>query len=303
MAYKTKKKKMIHRNNVEKFAWVFLSVLTCVLILPVIYVVILSFTAEESLVKNGYQLIPDKLSVEAYQLLFGSYGKSLGRAVLLTVGSGVVTPILSIFLSMCMAYPLSQPDFKGKGFWNKYLVITMMFGGGLIPTYLLMTKVLMLRNNILIYFVPGVGAWSVILFRTFFKSIDHDLIGSAEIDGATNLKVLLHIMLPLTKPLVAMEFFSAFLGRWNDINTCLYYITDKRLYTVQYLLQQMLKNAELAKEMIRAGMSFTTTATADFPVESTRYALAVIGMVPALILFPYLQKYYAKGVMLGSLKG
>ena len=160
-----------------------------------------------------------------------------------------------------------------------------------------------LRDNILIYLIPEVGAWNVFLFRTFFVNIDKSMVESAKLDGASKFQILMKIMLPLTKSLVALQYFNAFLSRWNDINTPLYYITDRKLYTVQYLLQEMLRDAQQVKEAIEAGMSTSGMPVIDIPIESTRYAVAVIGALPVFILFPYIQKYYAKGIMLGSTKG
>ena len=178
----------------------------------------------------------------------------------------------------------------------------MLFSGGLIPTYILYTKYLHLKNNILIYLLPGIGAWNVFLFRTFFVNIDKAMVESAKIDGASNFQILFRIMLPLTKPLVAMYFFNGFLGRWNDITTPLYYVTEKKLYTIQFLLQQMLMSAETAKSLLLQGFAVDASAL-TIPIESIRYALAVIGALPVLIIFPYIQKFYAKGIMLGSTKG
>lgn len=292
----------LHRNNVERFAWIFLSIMSVIFLFPMFMAVMVSISSRESILHNGYQLIPDEFSWEAYKLLVGHYGKSLGRALVLTVGTGLVQPIFSIILTMCMAYPLSQPDFKGRDFWRKYLVITMLFSAGLVPSYILRTQYLGLKDNIWVYLVPGVGAWNVFLFRTFFTNIDKSMVESAKIDGASKFEILWKIMLPLTKPLVAMNFFSGFLGRWNDISTPLYYIRNRKLYTVQYLLQEMLRSQQEAESLIAAGLP-PTMDVVDIPVESTRYALAVIGALPVFLLFPYIQKYYAKGITVGSTKG
>ena len=150
--------------------------------------------------------------------------------------------------------------------------------------------------------MPAFSAWNVFLFRTFFVNIDRSMIESAKIDGANKLQVLLKIMLPLTKPLVAMNFFQGFLGRWNDITTPLYYVTNAKKYTVQYLLQSMLRSAAETEKLIEAGMIDATT-TIDLPIESIRFGLAVISVIPAMLLFPFLQKYYAKGITVGSTKG
>ena len=297
-----KKRNKLHTNMVERFAYVFLGIMTIIFIFPLAMAVIVSITAEESIARNGYQLIPDQLSLESYKLLFTSYGTALLRALGLTIGTGVAEPILSVFLTMCMAYPLSQPDFKGRNFWRIYLLITMLFSGGLIPTYILLTRYMGMRDNILVYLLPSLGAWNVFLFRTFFVNIDKSMVESAKIDGANKLQILLKIMLPLTKPLVVMNFFQGFIGNWNNITTPLYYITNRKLYSIQYLLQEMLRGADETKSLIKAGL-VSASASVNIPVESIRFAVAVIGAVPVLILFPYFQKFYSKGVMLGSTKG
>ena len=296
------KQKKLHMNNVAKFSYIFFAIATIIFLFPMYLAIVVSITSEESILHNGYQLIPESFSFEAYKLLFTHYGRNLGRALMLTIGTGVLQPVISIFLTMCMAYPISQSDFKGREFWRKFLVITMLFNGGLVPTYILYTRFLGLKDSILVYLLPGIGAWNVFLFRTFFVNIDKSMVESAKIDGANKLQILLKIMLPLTKPLVAMNFFSGFLSRWNDIETPLYYISKRDLYTVQFLLQEMLRSIEATMEMIKMGFSAGMNVI-DIPVDSTRFALAVIGAIPALILFPFLQKYYAKGIAVGSTKG
>lgn len=298
-----KKHYIIKPSGFSKFSYVFLGIMSVVFLYPMFLAVMVSLTSQDSIRQNGFQVIPSEFSVEAYRLLFKEYGKSLFRSMFLTIGTGIIQPVLSIILTVCMAYPLSQPDFAGKNIWRKYLIITMIFSGGLIPTYILYTKYLHLKNSVMVYLLPGLAAWNVFLFRTFFVSIDSAMIESAKIDGASNFSILFRIMLPLTKPLVAMNFFQGFLDRWNDIQTPLYYITDPKLYTVQYLLQQMLISAEQAKKLISIGMVTNVGQSLNIPVEAIRYALAVIGALPVLIIFPYIQKYYSKGIMLGSTKG
>lgn len=300
------KKRIMHKSlkqsGISKFSHVFLAIMSVVFIFPMFLAIMVSITSQDSIRQFGFQIIPSEFSLEAYRILLNEYGSSLLRSMTLTVGTGIIQPILSIVLTVCMAYPLSQPDFRGRDFWRKYLVVTMLFSGGLIPTYILYTKYLHLKNNILIYLLPGIGAWNVFLFRTFFVNIDKAMVESAKIDGASNFQILFRIMLPLTKPLVAMNFFNGFLGRWNDITTPLYYVTEKKLYTIQFLLQQMLMSAETAKSLLLQGFAVDASAL-TIPIESIRYALAVIGALPVLIIFPYIQKFYAKGIMLGSTKG
>ena len=291
-----------NRNGVACFAWVFFIVMTFVFLYPMYMAVILSISSEESIALNGFRFWPSQFSLEAYRILFERNSATLLNSLALTVGTGLVQPALSLLLTMSMAYPLSQPDFKGRDFWRVYVLITMLFSGGMVADYVLKAKYLGLRNNIMIYLLPGLSAWNVFLFRTFFISLDKAMIESAKIDGAGNFQILFLIMLPLTLPLVVMNYFSGFIGRWNDITTSMYFISDKKLYTIQYLLQQMLASSEKAKELMKLGLGLELE-TEHIPIESTRYALAVIGALPVFVLFPFIQKYYAKGITVGSTKG
>lgn len=291
-----------NRNGVACFAWVFFIVMTFIFLYPMYMAVILSISSEESIALNGFRFWPSQFSLEAYRILFERNSATLLNSLALTVGTGLVQPALSLLLTMSMAYPLSQPDFKGRDFWRVYVLITMLFSGGMVADYVLKAKYLGLRNNIMIYLLPGLSAWNVFLFRTFFISLDKAMIESAKIDGAGNFQILFLIMLPLTLPLVVMNYFSGFIGRWNDITTSMYFISDKKLYTIQYLLQQMLASSEKAKELMKLGLGLELE-TEHIPIESTRYALAVIGALPVFVLFPFIQKYYAKGITVGSTKG
>lgn len=294
----------MHRNHngVACFAWVFFIVMTFVFLYPMYMAVILSISSEESIALNGFRFWPSQFSLEAYRILFERNSATLLNSLALTVGTGLVQPALSLLLTMSMAYPLSQPDFRGRDFWRVYVLITMLFSGGMVADYVLKAKYLGLRNNVMIYLLPGLSAWNVFLFRTFFISLDKAMIESAKIDGAGNFQILFLIMLPLTLPLVVMNYFSGFIGRWNDITTSMYFISDKKLYTIQYLLQQMLASSEKARELMKLGLGMELE-TEHIPIESTRYALAVIGALPVFVLFPFIQKYYAKGITVGSTKG
>ncbi len=292
----------LQSNNVQRFAYVFLGIMCFVFLFPLYEAVVVSISSKQSILLYGYTLYPKEVSFEAYRILLNEYGGSLFRALFITLGTGFVQPFIGIFFNMLMAYPLSQPDFKGKNFWRVFIIVTMLFHGGIVPGYILRTRYLHLQDTIWIYLMPSVAAWSIFLFRTFYINIDKSIIESARLDGANRLHIVLRIMLPLTKPLVAMEFFSGFLARWNDIETGLYYIRDRRLFTVQYLLQEMLRDVARARELIASGMA-TTVKIDQIPEEPLRFALAVIGALPALVLFPFLQKYYAKGILVGSTKG
>ena len=204
-----------------------------------------------------------------------------------------------MIMTILLAYPLSRRSYKLRTFTTWYLFITTLFGGGLVPTYLVNTNLLHLDNTIWIYILPGmVSAWTVIVIRTFYQSIPESLVEAAKLDGASEFRIYFQIMLPLSVPVLATYGFMALIGKWNDWNTSLIYITDTRLYSLQYLLQKILREADMLKQMAEEGMS-----TYDIPTETMRYAMSVIVAGPMLFVFPFFQKYFAKGMMIGSVKG
>ncbi len=287
-------------KKLTAFAHCFFVIFTFIFLFPLVIILMISVTAESEIVANGYQIIPGAFSLDAYRLIFSDVS-DIARAVLLTLASAIVAPALKVALCMMMAYPLSQNDFKLKKFWTWYVLFTMLFSGGLIPTYIVNTQLLGLQNNIAVYFVTGLmDAWTIILFRTFFVGIPSSLLEAATLDGASKMQTLIRITLPMTKPLVAMQFFSGLIGKWNNLTTPMYYITDKKLFNIQYLLQKMLDDMQQFRDLFEGTAYYDPT---NFPVESMKFAMIIVGVVPVLCIFPYVQKFYAKGVSVGAVKG
>ncbi len=278
----------------------FFITMTFIFLFPLVIVAMISLTPETEIAANGYQIFPSSLTLDAYKLIFTN-GEDILRAVVLTLTSAIVAPALKVALCMMMAYPLSQKDFKLRKFWTWYVLFTMLFSGGLIPTYIINTQLLGLQNNIAVYFVTGLmDAWTIILFRTFFVGIPTSLLEAATLDGASKMQTLIRITLPMTKPLVAMQFFSGLIGKWNNLSTPMYYVYEKKLYNIQYLFQKMLDNMQQFKDLFEGTAHYDP---ASIPVESMKFAVIVVGVIPVLCIFPYVQKFYAKGVSVGSVKG
>ncbi len=293
-----KKKKKLGKGQIVLHA-VFI-VLVLMYIIPFILTISISFSDETSLIRNGYSLIPHVFSLEAYKMVFNNPAQ-IFQSYKVTIIFTVTATALSVLVMGVMAYPLSRPNFRFRGPLSFYVLFTMLFSGGMVPTYLLIVKYLHLDNTIWVYILPGlVSAYNLIIIRTNYKSLPEELIEAAKMDGATELYICFKIVMPLCKPVLASVGFLFFVAKWNDWNTALLYITDPKLYSLQYLLQKILNEAEFLKQLAEAGELMGGEV---FPSESYRYAMALVAAGPVLCVFPFFQKYFAKGMTLGGVKG
>lgn len=272
--------------------------MTLVFLVPIAMIFIISFTEEGQFSTYGFSFIPKKVSFAAYSTLFQNI-QIMGKSILFTAIVALLSTVINIAVNCALAYPLTRDDFVFKKPVNIILLGTMFLNGGLMPTYMVYTQLYGLKNNPLIYLLPSVGAWGVILYRTFFKGVSKSLTESAEIDGASQFRTLWSIIMPMSKPIIAMNFFTGIVGGWNEWQKSLIYITDSKYWTVQYLMQKVLNNAtELTKALKAAGIRDTSA----IPLETMKYAMCVFATLPIILLFPYMQKYFAKGIAVGSVK-
>ena len=293
-----KKKKKLGKGQIVLHA-VFI-VLVLMYIIPFILTISISFSDETSLIRNGYSLIPHVFSLEAYKMVFNNPAQ-IFQSYKVTINFTVTETALSVLVMGVMAYPLSRPNFRFRGPLSFYVLFTMLFSGGMVPTYLLIVKYLHMDNTIWVYILPGlVSAYNLIIIRTNYRSLPEELIEAAKMDGATELYICFKIVMPLCKPVLASVGFLFFVAKWNDWNTALLYITDPKLYSLQYLLQKILNEAEFLKQLAEAGELMGGEV---FPSESYRYAMALVAAGPVLCVFPFFQKYFAKGMTLGGVKG
>ncbi|WOO37738.1 carbohydrate ABC transporter permease [Anaerocolumna sp. AGMB13020] len=272
-------------------------------IIPFILIISSSITDEQTLITEGYKLIPHKFSLEAYKYVMKSPGQLL-NSYKVTIFYSLVATAFSMVVMTLMAYPLSRSSYKYKKPVTFFIIFTMLFSGGLIPTYILMTKYLHLQDNIWVYILPNLAnAFHIIVIRSFFQGLPPSLVESAKIDGARELQVFYKIVLPLSKPVIATVSLLNLLARWNDWNTALIYIRSKELFSLQYLLQQILREVQFIKDMAEsspvAGISINLT---QLPSETIRFALCIVAAGPMLIIFPFFQKYFAKGLTVGAVK-
>ncbi len=277
----------------------FFIILCIAIILPFILLVSVSLSSPES-VAEGYKLIPNPIDTSAYRYVFEDPTAIL-KAYGVTFVFSVSAMVLGVLLMSMLAYPLARTKLKGRNIINFYIYFTMLFGGGLVPTYLLVAKTLHLNDTMWVYILLGlISPWNMFMIRTFFKGIPGEIIESATIDGASEYTIFLKMILPLSKPVLATVALLTFLAKWNDWYTALIYIENPDLYSLQYLLQKLLKDLDLLKQLREMGGNVTTN---EIPGETIRMAMAVIAAGPALIVFPFFQKYFVKGLTVGSVKG
>lgn len=283
---------------------IFFILFSLTFLIPFILIISASFTEEHALVANGYSLWPSELALDAYKYVFRNPDRLI-TAYKVTIFYSVTATALSMVVMMLMAYPLSRPNYRYKRGVTFFIFFTMLFSGGLVPSYILMTKYLHIGNTIWVYILPYMAnAFHIIVIRTFFQGLPDSLVESAKIDGAGELKILFSIIMPLSKPVIATISLLTLLARWNDWNTALIYIRNSKLYSLQYLLQEILRNVQFIQEMAQSSpVSGGLIDTSEIPSETIRFAMCIVAAGPMLIIFPFFQKYFAKGLTVGAVKG
>lgn len=273
-------------------------------IIPLIYVISLSLTPGDVIKSNGYSLFPTKLDFAAYKLIFSNPTQLLD-AYKLTIAFSAVSVVLSLVVMTMVAYALSRQQFSARNCVAFFIYFTMLFSGGTVPSYMINTKYLHLSNSFWVYVLPGLASpYYILVIRTFFKNIPSSLMEAAKIDGASEFRIFYKIVLPLSKPVLATVTLLTLLGKWNNWQTSLLYATDPKMYSLQYLLEKILRETEFLNQMSKddvASTLFNLEETA--PVESMRFAMAVLAAGPMLVIFPFFQKYFTRGLTIGAVKG
>ena len=270
-------------------------------IIPLIYIISASFTNEDVLISQGFSIIPEKFDLTAYRYAFKNMEQMI-NSYSTTIFFSVVGTVLGLLVMSLMAYPLSKTNYKLRKPLTFYIAFTMLFSGGMIPSYILNTQYLHLGNTIWIYILPSLAsAWHIVIIRTFFQGLPSELSDAAKIDGCSEWRTFFRIILPLSKPVLATVAVMTLVAKWNDWQTSLIYIRNPKLYSLQYLLQKMLQESEFLKNMIETAPSMVNNATP--PAENLKFAMCIIAAGPMLVVFPYFQKYFSKGLTVGAVKG
>lgn len=272
-------------------------------ILPVVFVFIISISSEESIRQVGYSFLPVELSSKAYLFLWNER-ETIFNALLVSVTVTCVGTLLGLTLTTTMGYALSRPGFKLKKFYTWVIFIPMLFSGGLVACYVVNANILGLRNTIWVLILPlMVSSYNIVICKTYFKtSIPDGIIESAKIDGATQMRTFLSIVVPISKPLFATIALFLSFGYWNDWFLSSLYISDKRLISLQALLNNIMRSLEYMTNNPTAGVSLQQYR-AQMPGESVRMAIAIVIVIPIACAYPFFQKYFISGLTIGAVKG
>jgi len=289
-------------NFMNGFINIFLTILCLMIALPFILVIIISLTSENSLVQNGYQFFPKEWSMEAYRIVFQKPDPLL-KGYLVTILITIVGTVLSLLLTAMTAYPISRMDFRYNRPITFYIFFTMLFNGGLIPFYIMMTQYLHLKNSLLALILPTLlSPFNIMIMKGFLDKIGKEIIESAKVDGAKEFRIFFRIILPLSTPALAtLGLFISF-GYWNEWFYALLFIDNDKYIPLQLLLVRILSQIEFLANSPLAQVA-DKLAYANFPTLSVRMAMAILAGGPMLIIFPFFQKYFVKGITVGSLKG
>ncbi|MCR5715798.1 MAG: carbohydrate ABC transporter permease [Lachnospiraceae bacterium] len=257
-----------------------------------------SFETETNFALYGFSMIPKEFTTKAYKMVLGD--AQIFKAYAVTIGTTVFGTILSMFLTITMAYPLSLKKVKYRNVITFYVYFTMLFAGGLVPTYLLISKTLHMKNHLIVLVLPvAFVAWNMFLMRNFFAALPSELAESAYIDGANDIQILTKIILPVSVPGIATISLFYALNYWNQWFNAMLYIDRSDYYPLQYLLMSMLRSIDSMREMARS----TGISMGDIPQNSLRMATTVVAIGPVVLLYPFAQKYFTSGLTVGAIKG
>lgn len=283
-------------------AYIVLTIMSVLAVIPFWLLVSSSFSDSNYAIANGYRFLPKVTSLEAYRYIIEQWDQ-IGRAYLVTVTVTVIGTFLSLMLSTMLAYGLMQPGIPGGKVITGLILFTMLFSGGIVPQYMIYSNYLNIKNTLLALIVPNLltNAFSVVLVRNFFMTtIPGELREAMELDGAGPFRIYFQMILPLSKPILATLGLMAAISYWNDWNNSLYYITDTRLFSVQQLLNEMNNNILF---MANNSAQLQGVDVTTLPTVTMRTAIAVVGILPIMITYPFFQKYFAKGITVGAVKG
>ena len=279
-------------------------VLTLFCLLPFLLLIISSITQENALVRNGYSFFPEQIDFAAYKYLLVD-STSIVRGYILSAFVTVTGTVANLAVTTLFAYPLSRRDLPGRAFISFFLFFTMLFNGGLVPSYIMWTQTFHIKNTIAALLFPNLmmGAFYVIMMRTYFTTnIPEAVIEAARIDGAGELTILVRVVLPMSVPIIVTLALLGGLGYWNDWLNGLYYINEDRLYSIQVLLNKMLRDVQFLMSNTNAAQSLQNQDIA-LPSTGIKMAVAVMGALPVLVIYPFFQKYFVKGIVIGAVKG
>ena len=286
-------------------AHIILALLSALAVIPFVLMIVSSLTDNNTLVATGYSFWPEKWSLYAYEYIFNT-GNSVLHAYGISIVLTIVGTLIALILTTMLSYVISRKGLPGRGVITFLVVFTMLFNGGLVPTYMVYAKIFNVKNTFMALLVPGLlmNGFNIMLMKSYFcTNIPDEILDAAYIDGATEFQAFYKVALPLAKPIVATIALFVGIAYWNDwMNGYIYITKNTDLYSVQNLLNRMMQNIQYLSQnssnIQQAGVGLNAIPTA-----SVRMAMATVGVLPILVVYPFVQKYFVKGITLGGVKG
>lgn len=289
--------KVNHNTNAGRvfdvFNLILLGAVGVLAMLPFVFIIAGSLATEEELTRRSFFLWPETLSLESYAAIFST--PTFIRSLAVTIGVTVVGTLIQLAVTVCMAYPLAKRGLPGRNIIISLIIFTMVFSAGMIPTFLLVKDLGLLNSWWALILPAAVNPFSLIIIKNFFQELPIELEESAKIDGATELRILWSILLPLSKPVLATFALFYAVGIWNDFMSPLLYLSDSSMWTLQMFLRQVTVAANVAVD--------NPDPNYVAPAQGIKFAVVVVATVPILLFYPFLQKHFAKGILIGSVKG
>lgn len=285
--------------NIISYLFVGITAISC--LLPFLMVVSNSFNSETSVIRYGFSILPRKFTTAAYEMIFYNWERIV-RAYGITIFVTVVGTFFSLILSGMFAYVISRKEFKYRNLFSFYIYFTTLFSGGLVSSYIFNVNYLKLKDSVLILLLlPMFSVFNILILRNFITgSIPDSLPESARLDGAGEFTIFLRVVFPLLKPALATIGLFTALTYWNDWSTSMLYINDYKKYSLQYVLYQMFQNI---KAMMTMGEHMMGMSSIELPSETFKLAMTVVVTGPIVLLYPFVQKYFVRGITIGAVKG
>ena len=274
---------------------IFLAILGLLMVLPFIYVVAGSFATEHEIASRSFFLWPREFSLESYKYIFST--STFIRSLLITIGVTVVGTIIQLFCTFTFAYPLSRRHLKGRKFLLNMVIFAMLFSGGMIPTFLVVKSLGLIDSYWALILPIAINPFNLMIIKNFFQEMPIELEESAKMDGCTEIGILWRIVLPLSKPVIATFTLFYAVGIWNDFMSGLLYINDSAKWPIQLLLRQITMSSNAANALANMDPNYIP------PEQGLKFAVIIVATLPILIFYPFLQKHFAEGMLIGSVKG
>lgn len=279
--------------------YAFVTICAITIIYPMLNIISVSFSSYASYIKNPMMIFPTELDLAAYRVAFKSklLLTSYGNTIIITV----IGTLLTLAMTVLYAYPLSRPQLRFKPFFNTFIIITMLFSGGIVPSFLLMRQLKLIDTLAAQYLPVILGAYNCILMVNFFRALPEELLEAAMVDGANEPYILARIVLPLSKPILATIALFAAVGLWNQYFSAVIYVRTQAKWPVQLVLREIILASSTSA--LASGGNAAELDVANIPMDQLRYATLIVVMLPIMCIYPFLQKFFASGIMLGAVKG